>query len=87
MCGVLQPNAVRTNRPSGEPVWPTTARLVADELERHLPSPDVLPAEQRFGAAAERDGSRSSRSTGPRSDGELFTLDDERRCLLQTAAP
>jgi predicted metal-dependent enzyme (double-stranded beta helix superfamily) len=29
--------------------WPETARLVAVELERHLPSPDVLTEEQRAG--------------------------------------
>jgi 3-mercaptopropionate dioxygenase len=29
--------------------WAETARLVADELARHLPSPDVLTAEQRIG--------------------------------------
>ena len=29
--------------------WPETARLVAAELERHLPSPDVLTEEQRTG--------------------------------------
>src|SRR5688572_7366859 len=29
--------------------WAQTARLVAAELERHLPSPDVLTAEQRLG--------------------------------------
>jgi predicted metal-dependent enzyme (double-stranded beta helix superfamily) len=29
--------------------WRETARIVADELERHLPSPDVLTAEQRAG--------------------------------------
>jgi 3-mercaptopropionate dioxygenase len=32
--------------------WPETARLVAAELERHLPSPDILTEEQRTGAAA-----------------------------------
>jgi predicted metal-dependent enzyme (double-stranded beta helix superfamily) len=29
--------------------WPETAQLVAAELERHLPSPDVLTEEQRTG--------------------------------------
>jgi predicted metal-dependent enzyme (double-stranded beta helix superfamily) len=29
--------------------WQQTARLVADALERHLPTPDVLTAEQRVG--------------------------------------
>jgi predicted metal-dependent enzyme (double-stranded beta helix superfamily) len=29
--------------------WRETARLVAGELERHLPSPDILSAEQRAG--------------------------------------
>jgi 3-mercaptopropionate dioxygenase len=29
--------------------WPETARLVARELERHLPSPDFLTEEQRTG--------------------------------------
>jgi 3-mercaptopropionate dioxygenase len=32
--------------------WRETARLVASELERHLPSPDVLTPEQRNGDAA-----------------------------------
>jgi 3-mercaptopropionate dioxygenase len=31
--------------------WQETARLVAHELEQHLPSPDVLTAEQRVGDA------------------------------------
>ena len=30
--------------------WPATAQLVADQLRRHLPSPDVLTAEQRLGS-------------------------------------
>ena len=30
--------------------WPDTARLVADQLRQHLPSPDVLSAEQRLGS-------------------------------------
>jgi predicted metal-dependent enzyme (double-stranded beta helix superfamily) len=29
--------------------WRGTARIVADELEGHLPSPDVLNSEQRVG--------------------------------------
>jgi 3-mercaptopropionate dioxygenase len=29
--------------------WPDTARLVASALERHLPSPSILTAEQRIG--------------------------------------
>ncbi|XVQ15534.1 cysteine dioxygenase [Spirillospora sp. CA-255316] len=29
--------------------WPTTAGLVAEQLRRRLPSPDVLTPEQRFG--------------------------------------
>jgi predicted metal-dependent enzyme (double-stranded beta helix superfamily) len=32
--------------------WLETARLVASELERHLPSPSILTAEQRVGDAA-----------------------------------
>jgi 3-mercaptopropionate dioxygenase len=32
--------------------WQETARLVASELERHLPSPDVLTPEQRKGDEA-----------------------------------
>jgi 3-mercaptopropionate dioxygenase len=48
--------------------WPETARLVAAELERHLPPPEVLTEEQRAGNAesyrshvlhAEADGSFS----------------------------
>jgi predicted metal-dependent enzyme (double-stranded beta helix superfamily) len=31
--------------------WATTARLVAEELRTHLPSPEVLTAEQRLGSA------------------------------------
>src|SRR5919205_1008804 len=30
--------------------WAETAQLVADELRRHLPTPDVLTAEQRLGS-------------------------------------
>jgi 3-mercaptopropionate dioxygenase len=30
--------------------WSDTANLVADQLRRHLPSPDLLTAEQRLGA-------------------------------------
>ena len=30
--------------------WAETARLVAEELRRHLPTPDVLTAEQRLGS-------------------------------------
>jgi 3-mercaptopropionate dioxygenase len=50
------------------PDWQTTARLVAGELEQHLPSPDILTARQRRGDPAhyqthvlhiERDGSFS----------------------------
>jgi 3-mercaptopropionate dioxygenase len=36
--------------------WRKTARLVADDLRRHLPSPDVLTHEQRLG---DPDGYRS----------------------------
>ena len=36
--------------------WSDTARLVAEQLRRHLPSPDVLTAEQRLGSP---DGYRS----------------------------
>jgi predicted metal-dependent enzyme (double-stranded beta helix superfamily) len=32
--------------------WRETARLVASELERHLPSPSILTAEQRAGDGA-----------------------------------
>jgi len=31
--------------------WSGTAQLVAEQLRRHLPSPDVLTAEERLGAA------------------------------------
>ena len=31
--------------------WAETARLVAGQLRRHLPTPDVLTAEQRLGSA------------------------------------
>jgi predicted metal-dependent enzyme (double-stranded beta helix superfamily) len=30
--------------------WAETAQLVADQLRRHLPAPDVLTAEQRLGS-------------------------------------
>jgi predicted metal-dependent enzyme (double-stranded beta helix superfamily) len=36
--------------------WSQTAQLVADQLRRHLPTPDVLTAEQRLGSP---DGYRS----------------------------
>ena len=36
--------------------WPITAQLVAEQLRRHLPSPDVLTADQRLGSP---DGYRS----------------------------
>jgi 3-mercaptopropionate dioxygenase len=36
--------------------WADTARLVAEELRQHLPTPDVLTAAQRLGSA---DGYRS----------------------------
>jgi predicted metal-dependent enzyme (double-stranded beta helix superfamily) len=36
--------------------WPETAQLVADELREHLPGPDILTPEQRFGSP---DGYRS----------------------------
>ena len=36
--------------------WSDTAQLVADQLRRHLPGPDVLTAEQRLGSP---DGYRS----------------------------
>jgi 3-mercaptopropionate dioxygenase len=36
--------------------WPATAQLVAGQLRRHLPAPDVLTAEQRLGSP---DGYRS----------------------------
>jgi 3-mercaptopropionate dioxygenase len=36
--------------------WPETAELVADQLRRHLPGPDVLTAAQRHGSP---DGYRS----------------------------
>ena len=31
--------------------WSQTAQLVAEQLRRHLPTPDVLTAEQRLGSA------------------------------------
>ena len=30
--------------------WAETAQLVADQLRRHLPTPDLLSAEQRLGS-------------------------------------
>src|SRR6266480_574309 len=36
--------------------WAETAQLVADQLRRHMPTPDVLTAEQRLGSP---DGYRS----------------------------
>jgi len=32
--------------------WPATARLVAEQVRRHLPTPDVLTADQRLGSPA-----------------------------------
>ena len=98
--------------------WRETARLVADELERNLPSPGVLTAEQRVGDPdgyrshalhTEPDGSfsivaliwRPGQMT-PIHDHvtwcvfgvlqgteyeELFTLDEERECLVEAGAP
>jgi hypothetical protein len=40
--------------------WPETAELVADQLRRHLPGPDVLTAEQRLGSP---DGYRATPCT------------------------
>ena len=40
----------------GRADWAVTAQLVADQLRRHLPSPDVLTAAQRLGSP---DGYRS----------------------------
>ena len=39
-------------RPAVDPqaAWSETAQLVAEQLRRHLPSPDVLTAEQRLGS-------------------------------------
>jgi predicted metal-dependent enzyme (double-stranded beta helix superfamily) len=36
--------------------WAETAQLVADELRRHLPTPDVLTAVQRLGSPDEYQG-------------------------------
>ena len=36
--------------------WSETAQLVADQLRRHLPTPDVLTAEQRLGSPDEYQG-------------------------------
>jgi predicted metal-dependent enzyme (double-stranded beta helix superfamily) len=36
--------------------WPATVQLVAEQLRRHLPTPDVLTAQQRLGSP---DGYRS----------------------------
>jgi 3-mercaptopropionate dioxygenase len=36
--------------------WTETAQLVAEQLRRHLPSPDVLTAEQRLGSPDEYQG-------------------------------
>jgi hypothetical protein len=33
--------------------WADTAQLVAEQLRAHLPDPDVLTAEQRFGSPAD----------------------------------
>jgi predicted metal-dependent enzyme (double-stranded beta helix superfamily) len=94
--------------------WARTARLVAAELERHLPSADVLSADQRVGDPAghqshvlhtEPDGAFSiialvwrPGQVTPIHDHvtwcvfgvvqgieheELFTLDEERGCLVE----
>lgn len=54
--------------------WAETAQLVADQLRRHLPAPDVLTAEQRSApptttaptrcTSSRTDRSRSSRWSG-----------------------
>jgi 3-mercaptopropionate dioxygenase len=36
--------------------WPETAQLVAEQLRRHLPAPDVLSAEQRLGSPDDYQG-------------------------------
>jgi predicted metal-dependent enzyme (double-stranded beta helix superfamily) len=41
--GVLAAIAARAN-------WPDTAQLVAEQLRRHLPSPELLTPEQRLGS-------------------------------------
>ncbi len=97
--------------------WGQTARLVADELRRHLPSPDVLTAEQRRGDPegyvsyplhVAPDGAFSivalvwqPGQVTPIHDHvtwcvfaviqgveyeELFTLDEERECLVAAGA-
>jgi predicted metal-dependent enzyme (double-stranded beta helix superfamily) len=97
--------------------WHETARIVANELERHLPSPDVLTAEQRAGDPdryqshllhTEPDGSFSiialvwrPGQVTPIHDHvtwcvfgviqgteyeELFTLDEERECLVEAGS-
>jgi predicted metal-dependent enzyme (double-stranded beta helix superfamily) len=95
--------------------WRQTARLVAGELARHLPAPDVLTPEQRIGDPkryrsyplhTEPDGSfsvvalvwRPGQVTAIHDHvtwcvfgviqgiehEELFTLDQERGCLVET---
>jgi predicted metal-dependent enzyme (double-stranded beta helix superfamily) len=36
--------------------WPETAQLVAEQLRRHLPTPDVLTAKQRLGSPDDYQG-------------------------------
>jgi predicted metal-dependent enzyme (double-stranded beta helix superfamily) len=40
----------------GHADWGGTAELVAEQLSRHLPTPDVLTAEQRLGSADDYQG-------------------------------
>jgi 3-mercaptopropionate dioxygenase len=59
--------------------WRETARLVASELERELPSPSILTPEQRAGDP-ERYRSQVLHAGARR---KLFELDEERRCLVE----
>lgn len=101
----------------GHADWQRTADRVADQLREHLPSPDILPLEQRIGDPkryrshllfAEPDGAFSvvalvwrPGQVTPIHDHvtwcvfgvvqgteyeELFTLDDERSCLVEAVS-
>ena len=47
--------------------WSETAQLVADQLRRHLPTPDVLTAEQRLGSPDDYAATRCTSSRTARS--------------------
>ena len=53
--------------------WAETAQLVADQLRRHLPTPDVLTAEQRLGSPDDYRGHTCTSSPTARSRSSLWS--------------